>query len=283
MKVALIGDIHANLPALEAVLVDAYKRGVEVIWNVGDLIGYGAFPDEVVGKLQNENVLSILGNYDIKVLKVKKKKDEWKSRIPPEKWFAFNWAYDNLSEANMEYLSSLHETVSLDVEGKKVLLVHGSPESNEESIGPDTPDERLMELSTRANANIIICGHSHKPFARKFNNVWFINTGSVGRPGDGDPRACYVIMQIRHRFFQLRYYRVEYDIDKAVSAIREKGLPGNFARMILLGRGLDDILASQKANEVKVSEPIMDEVFQDRVIKAAFRLAESCNYEAEHS
>ena len=74
MKVALIGDVHANLPALEAVLADAHQHGVEAIWNVGDLVGYGAFPDEVVQILRQEEVLSIVGNYDIKVLKVKKKK-----------------------------------------------------------------------------------------------------------------------------------------------------------------------------------------------------------------
>ena len=76
MKVALIGDVHANLPALEAVLTHAYQQGVEAIWNVGDFVGYGAFPDGVVKRLQNENALSIIGNYDAKVLKVNEKLDK---------------------------------------------------------------------------------------------------------------------------------------------------------------------------------------------------------------
>lgn len=278
MKIALIGDVHANLPALDAVLSDIHKRGVEAIWDVGDIVGYGAFPDEVVKRLQQENVLSIIGNYDAKVLKVKGKKDEWKDKTPPEKWFAFNWAYDNLSEPSREYLGSLPEERRIEVEGKNILLTHGSPSSNEESIKPDTLDERLKELAEMANAHIIISGHSHQPFKRKFNGVWFINPGSIGRPDDGDPRASYAIMQIKPRFFQLRHYRIEYDLEKAVSAIRDNGLPENFAQMILQGRGLDAIL-----KEGKPQKPAIDPVDEDKILKASLRLAESCSYEAGHS
>lgn len=283
MKIALIGDVHANLPALDAVLSDAHKRGVEAIWNVGDLVGYGAFPDEVVKVLQQENVLSIIGNYDVKVLKVKEKKDEWKTKTPPEKWFAFNWAYDKLSEPSREYLGSLPEEKRFEIEGKNILLTHGSPASNEESIKTETPDERLKELLDMANANMIISGHSHQLLKKKFSGVWFINPGSVGRPDDGDPRASYAIMQIRYRFFQLRHYRVEYDVEKAVSAIRDSNLPEEFAQMILQGRGLDAILKAESANKDRVKESTISSTDQTKALDSALRLAESCNYDVEHS
>ena len=82
MKVALIGDVHANLPALEAVLahINENEPDVERIWNVGDFVGYGAFPNEVIERLRNENALSIVGNYDLKVLAFKQKKDKWRKK-----------------------------------------------------------------------------------------------------------------------------------------------------------------------------------------------------------
>lgn len=272
MKVALIGDVHANLPALEAVLKDVRQHGVDAIWNVGDILGYGAFPDEVVKLLLRENVQSIIGNYDLKVLKVKQKKDQWQNKKPPEKWVAFNWAYENLSKSSRKYLRSIPEEMRLEVEGKRILLTHGSPDSNEEHLTPDTAEDRLNELAEMAGADVVICGHSHQPFKRKVGNVWFINTGSVGRPDDGDPRACYAILQIKKpNLFQIRHYRIEYDVERSVSAIRESGLPELFAQMILEGRSLD---AVQKKEEPKGD---------DARLEASLALARSCGYETEHT
>jgi putative phosphoesterase len=282
MKVALIGDVHANLPALEAVLEDAHGRDVEAIWNVGDFVGYGAFPDEVVKRLQQEEALSIVGNYDLKALKVSKKKGSKN----PEKWFAFKWARDNLSKPSRRYLKSLPEEIRLEIAGKRILLTHGSPASNKEHITPDTPEERLHELIDLADADIIICGHSHQPFKRKFEGVWFINTGSVGRPDDGDPRACYAVMIIRPRFFQLRHYRIEYDIEQATTAIREGGLPESFAQMISQGHSLDTVLAeAEKKDKTKkaVKKPSSKPRADDDPLKAVLYLAESCEYEVGHT
>ena len=279
MKVALIGDIHANLPALEVVLADAHQRGVEAIWNIGDFVGYGAFPDEVVKQLQQAEALSIIGNYDAKTLNVKNKK-KWQKSKSPEKWFSFKWAYDNLSKESRKYLRSLPKEMRMEIAGKRILLTHGSPASDEEYVGPNTSEERLRELAEMAEADIIISGHSHQPFKRKFEGTWFINTGSVGRPDDGDPRSCYAIMQLRPRFFQLRHYRVEYDVGQAAAAVRERRLPEAFAQMILQGRNLDVILEqAPKTKQIPVPDVSVDESSLDTML----HLAESCDYEAGHT
>lgn len=282
MKIALIGDIHANLPALEAVLEHAHQHGVDEIWNVGDIIGYGAFPDEVVKLLQKENVKSIVGNYDLKVLKVKQKRQKWKKDSIPEKWIAFNWAYENLSEQSIEYLSSLPTETRLEVEGKVILLTHGSPDSNEEHLTPDTPEERLLELANIAQADVVIVGHSHQPFKRKVNGVWFINTGSVGRPDDGDPRASYAILNVKKpNIFQVHHYRVEYDVQRAVSAIEEKGLPTLFAEMIKRGRSLEHI--KREESDMLRDRADNNQPSEEDIINASIQLAKSCGYEAEHT
>ena len=264
-------------------MADAHDRGVEAIWNVGDFVGYGAFPDQVVRRLQEEEALSIMGNYDLKALKVSKKKDKWKGGKLPEKWFAFNWAYDNLSESSREYLSSLPRETRLEIAGKRILLTHGSPASNKEYVDSDTPEDLLRDWAEKADADIIICGHSHRPFKRKFEGVWFINTGSIGRPDDGDPRACYAIMHIRHRFFQLRHYRIEYDVEQAVAAIHDSGLPDAFAQMLLQGRSLDAVLEDAGQEDEITQSSVAGVEMSDELLKSILDLATTCGYEVEHT
>lgn len=247
-RIALLGDVHANLPALEAVLTHAGGLGVESIWNIGDFVGYGAFPNEVVQRMRKMKAISIIGNYDLKVLNFPQKDKKWRKKKHPLKWMAFKWTYDHLSDKSLQYLRTLPEERWLKIGRREFLLVHGSPASNEELIGPDTPEERLQVLSYIAQeknsspVDAIIFGHSHQAFARQVNDTWFVNTGSVGRPDDGDPRACYAILDISADGLQFHHYRLDYDIGKAVSAIREKGLPEAFAQMIIKGRDLDTVL-----------------------------------------
>ncbi|UCC86961.1 MAG: metallophosphoesterase family protein [Anaerolineales bacterium] len=241
MKIALIGDVHANLPALEAVLAHAHEQGAQAIWHIGDFVGYGAHPDEVVQRLRQAGALSTIGNYDLKTLKFKEKQDKWRGSKRQEKWLAFKWAYENLSKKSRKYLRSLPQEIRMELGGRRLLLTHASPASNEEHLTPDTPEERLKELAKMAKADVIICGHSHQPFARQVDEVWFINTGSVGRPDDGDTRAAYAILDIEPERFEVLHYRLEYDVASAVAAIREHKLPEAFAQMMLQGRSLDEV------------------------------------------
>ncbi len=280
MKVALLGDVHANLPALEAVLAHARLQHVDALWNVGDFVGYGALPDQVVGRLRQENTLSIAGNYDLKALQFAEKKDRWRASKPLEKYLAFRWAYENLSAASREYLRSLPEEMRLEVEGRRILLVHGSPTSNTEHLTPDTPDHRLHELAHIAAADVVVCGHSHRPFVREVGGVWFINTGSVGRPDDGDPRACYAVLDLAPQALEVHHHRLQYDLARAVNAIRENGLPEAFARMILQGCDLDTAL---QAEEEEAEAFFDDDEGEDQRLDAVLRLAESCGYEVEHT
>ena len=247
-RIALLGDVHANLPALEAVLSHAHSLGVTGIWNIGDFVGYGPFPDEVVTLLQQEGATSIIGNYDLKVLKFPKREKKWRQSKHPQKWLAFQWAYQHLSEPSRLILESLPEEVVLEEGGKRFLLTHGSPASIDEALSPDTPESRLRELLNLARErhqppiDAVICGHSHQPFARQVEAAWFINTGTVGRPDDGDPRACYAILSIRPQSIQVEHYRVEYDVARAVEAIQTNGLPENFAQMLIQGRDLESVI-----------------------------------------
>jgi len=242
MRIALLGDVHANLPALEAVLDHAGSQGVEAIWNAGDFVGYNAFPEEVVQRLRAEGAISVVGNYDLKVLKFPQKDTKWRAKKRPEKWLAFKWAYENLSEESRSYLGSLPREVRRAVGGRSVLLTHGSPASISEHLYVDAPAERLRELADLARADVIVMGHAHVAFSRQVDGTWFINTGSVGRQDDGDPRAGYAVMDLDDETMTVQHHRLDYDIEEAIAALRRKGLPQTFEEMIRQGRKLDWIL-----------------------------------------
>lgn len=247
-RIALLGDVHANLPALESVLAHAASLGVTAYWNIGDFVGYNAFPDQVVKRMQGRGFINIIGNYDLKVLKFPEKEHKWRETKQPLKWLAFKWAYENLSPESRAYLESLPEERCKRIGEGNFLLVHASLVSDEEVIDKTTPRKRLLELKQIAEHKYdthfaaIICGHSHQAFTRQAGDTLFINTGSVGRPGDGNPRAAYALLQINGSQLHVSHFRLNYDIERAIAANRKKGLPDVFSEMLHQGRELEWIL-----------------------------------------
>ena len=236
MKAALIGDIHANLPALEGVLAHARGQGVESIWNVGDSVGYGFFPEEVVQRLQRGYVLSTIGRQDRKILRFKKRQEKWRRSKSLEKYLAYKWAYEHLSKKSRKYLRFLSRELRMKVQGKRIFLTHTRPGSGKSGLWPDTPEKELRRLAREAKADVIISGYSHQPFARRVDSVWFLNPGSVGQIDDGEPRASYAILQIRAGEIYVDHHQVEYELEPVAAAVREKNVPDVFAQIVLPGR-----------------------------------------------
>ena len=250
MIIAVIADIHANLPALRAVLKHARAAGAGPIWNVGDHLGYGPFPSEVVDAIQKKRFVNIPGNYDAKVLSVPDKGHRRKANRCKLRELAFSWAYENLTAAQRSYLQSLPATLRLTLGPWRVLLVHGSPASPNEHLSHDVPPDRLLELAALSAADLVICGHTHRPFLTQAGGTWFLNPGSVGRPDDRDPRSAYALLTLTPSgAISARFFRLPYDCQKTAAAVRKKGLPPEFAQMFLQGCALDDILDQQSLSE----------------------------------
>jgi putative phosphoesterase len=199
------------------------------------LLGYGPFPEEVVRLARSSELISVVGNFDLKALSIGECQKE--TAMEQKKLLAFRWAYDNLSAESREYLKELPHEVRFEVAGTKFLLTHGSPTSIDEHLGPGTSLERLTELARSSGAQVIIVGHSHRDMIKRVEGTLFINTGSVGRPDDGDPRATYAIMTTEP--LQVEHVKVEYDVESTVEAVRAKRLPEEFAQMLIQGRSFD--------------------------------------------
>ncbi len=243
-KIAIISDIHANLYALQAVLEHAETRGAVAFLNAGDTIGYGAFPNQVVELLHTKNVVSIMGNYDVEVIKGTKKVGKG------DKKKTFNFTKKSLAKTCQAYLLSFPPQFRMQAADKKVLMAHGSPDSIDEHIYRDTPNERLSTLAQTAKADVIIVGHSHEQFYRQVDGVSFVNPGSVGRPGDGNPQAAYALIGFNP--FEVQLFRVDYNVVAAADALRKKGMPESLAQMLLCGVALDKILEEdqEKKNDM---------------------------------
>ena len=240
VKIAVLSDVHANLQALEKVFEDAEGRGVEIFLNAGDSIGFGPYPNEVVEMLCEKNVLSVVGNYDLEVI-------EGKAKAKGEKKIALEFAKKELAKSCEGYLQSLPHELRLEIAGKKLLMTHGSPRSIEEHIYHDTPVEQLTALADTAKAEVIIVGHSHDQFLNQADGFCFVNPGSVGRPGDGNPQTAYAILSFNP--FNVELIRLDYDIAAAAGALRKKALPESFAQMLLRGVSLEAIIEEDCTEE----------------------------------
>lgn len=276
MKIALIGDIHANLTALLAVMDDIRAQGdIQEIWNLGDALGFCAFPDEVVMLLRNSDIPGIAGNYDRKILKFPDKKQAWGKGKSSEKFSMWRYTFEILSEESISYIMGLPDERRCLRHGWEILLVHGSPESEDENISPGTPESRMSILAEQASADIVLCGHSHIPFVREAGGTTFINPGSIGVQFDGDPRASYAVLTLTKRSMQVSHFRIPYDIQLAAASIREKGLPDVYARMVLSGRGYRDVIAEDTHTGALPDRSLC--------VKEALELGRSFSFEEGHA
>lgn len=247
MRYALVSDIHANLAALEAVLADIRRRGdVDAVYHLGDLVGYGPWPNEVVQRIHDEGIPGVAGNYDSTVAthaahcgcKYEDARQEELSHI------SYAWTLEHTSAQSKAFLGGLPFRIDLrplggHVSGPTVTLLHGNQVLNTVYVYEERPDEFLAKMASgvAARAGDVICfGHTHKPWHREIGGVHFVNTGSVGRPKDHDPRAGYVLLDVAPREpVGVQFVRVKYDVEHTAQAIVEVGLPNGFADFLRTG------------------------------------------------
>jgi predicted phosphodiesterase len=251
MNIALISDIHGNLPALEAVLGDIDRReDVSGIYHLGDLVGYAPWPNEVVALLRQRSIPGIAGNYD-STSGTDYKHCGCKYENPRQEELAhqsYEWTRAHITPDTKRYLAALPFRMDVWPLGghlagnPKVILVHGSPTLNTLYWTEDRPESFCLQMAQLAGmkpGDTISFGHTHKPWFREAGGMYFLNTGSVGKPKDGDWRAGYVLLDTGGAIPKVTFVRVEYDLERSVQAIRESQLPNEFAEDLRTGGSRD--------------------------------------------
>jgi len=238
VKVALVADIHGNLDALNAVLADADRSGLTIFLNAGDAVGFGIYPSQVLRVVRSARFLSAVGNVDLETLEALRNS---------KNTGALESEIKELSPTDIVYLKSLPNELRLEIAGKRILITHGTPDSVDEHIYPDSPEERLKEIAAKTNTDVIITGHSHTPMNRVVDGVTFINPGSVGRPVNGDPKAEYAVLSFNPLTVEFR--RVSYDVEAVADQMRRKGLPESHVQVLLRGVPLKIIRKQEEALE----------------------------------
>ena len=246
MRYALISDIHANLPAFEAVLADISARpDVDATYHLGDLVGYSPWPNETVARLRAAGIAGVAGNYDSTVA-MHAKHCGCKSENAHQEELAhqsFSWTLAHTSADAKAFLGSLPFRIDLrplggHASGPTVTLLHGNQVLNTVYVTFDRTDEFLQKMGAAvgAKAGGVVCfGHTHKPWHRVVDGVHFVNTGSVGRPKDFDWRAGYVLLDISADTIDVTFMRVEYDVEAAARGVIDAVLPAEFAEFLRSG------------------------------------------------
>ncbi|WP_048146572.1 metallophosphoesterase family protein [Pyrococcus abyssi] len=229
MPIALISDIHSNYEALRAVWKEI--KDIEKVACMGDLVGYGASPNEVVEFIKREmekgKVLCVRGNHDNAVAFGA----DW--GFNPYARYAIRWQQRVLTVENLEFLRRLPVRQFFKLGNRSYHVIHGSPRAPlDEYLFPWLPDSEFEDCLRYIREDDLIVGHTHVPMLKEIKGRRVINPGSVGQPRDGDWRASYAIL---YENGKIEFFRVEYDVEKAAEKILKAGLPEFLALRLFEG------------------------------------------------
>jgi putative phosphoesterase len=237
-RIAILADLHGNVAAGSAVLRGIDTQRPDAIYCLGDLVGYGAFPNEAIALIRDRVIPTIMGNYDDGVGFDRDDcgcayKDDGENERGQQSLF---WTRSVTTDEHKAFLRSLAPEIRLDVDGVRMRLVHGSPRRMNEYLFEDRDPASLARIARTADCDLLVFGHTHKPWVKTIEGVCFVNAGSVGKPKDGDPRAAWALLTIDDGTIDVEIRRVNYDVAAMAAAIRaEPGLPDHFARDLETG------------------------------------------------
>ncbi len=231
---AVISDIHGNLSGLEAVLADIEEAGADTLVCLGDVASFGPQPRETLHRVRSLACPVVMGNADDEILYSDKLKGLEGTRIDSNILFDIvSWCAEQLTDTDRNFIRTFQPTVRLELDGLPLLCFHGSPRSYDDVIVATTPDERLGELFAVRNATVMLGGHTHAQLLRRFQNVMFVNPGSVGLPYEllpsGEARnpawAEYALLEVVRGQPSVTFRRVPYDVKPVLEATARSGMP----------------------------------------------------------
>jgi putative phosphoesterase len=230
-QVAVVTDIHANLPALEAALARIETLGIDRTYCGGDLVGYGPRPNEVCARIEELGMPTIYGNYDYAI--ARDLEDCGCAYVDPHDreigQLSVDWTLAHASDSAKRFMEALPFDLRFELGGKRIRLVHGSPRKVNEYLFEDKPARTFERIAALADCDVLVFGHTHKPWVHEYGDVLFVNCGSVGKPKDGDPRACFAVLGSSTDGIAVSIERAGYDAVAVAREMRADGLPDELA------------------------------------------------------
>ncbi|MFB6265476.1 MAG: metallophosphoesterase [Candidatus Nanohaloarchaea archaeon] len=225
MKLGVISDIHSSIVALEKVLDEIEA---ELVVCAGDLVGYYLDPGEVIDRVKEGGITCVRGNHDDALV-------NWPPRnFNPVARKALELNREKLGNEQLSFLEQLPVRREMDVGGRKVLVVHGSPEEPYRYVYPRDVGEDFAERQGVQEMDLVVMGHTHVPLVEKSGDTLVVNPGSVGQPRDGDPRASFAVVDMESMDAEIR--RVEYDVEPVVERVSDSELPASLGERLEEGR-----------------------------------------------
>ncbi len=220
-RVAILSDIHGNMPALTAVLEDLEHQSPDEVLVGGDLVGRGPEGSRVIRTIRERGWPTIKGNHEDYLIEFRRGNvpDAW---LVDEIWSASRWMAAELSDDDMAFIEALPEAVGSSLL-PQVRVVHGTPRSNNEGIGPWTSGRSMCRHLGSIVESVLVCAHTHRPLERHFDDGQVVNIGSVGLPFNRDPRAQYVILEGDGDRVRVDFRQVDYDRDELLSIYESSG------------------------------------------------------------
>ena len=234
-RAAVVTDIHANLPALEASLERVEQLGVDRVFCGGDLVGYGPHPNEVCALIEERGIPTIYGNYDYAIGR-DLEDCGCAYRNPRDRELgerSVAWTLEHTSDRSKELMRELPFDLSFELDERRVRLVHGSPRKVNEYLFENKPARTFERIAGGAGCDVLVFGHTHQPWVHEYGGVLFVNCGSVGKPKDGDPRAAFAVLAGEERRLEVTIERVEYDARSVADEVEAAGLPTEYAEKLL--------------------------------------------------
>src|SRR3954451_7915829 len=228
VAVAVITDIHGNLPALQAALARIDELAIERIYCGGDLVGYGPHPHEVCALIAEREIPTIYGNYDYAIARdLEDCGCAYITRHDREVGQqSVDWTLAHTDQASKDFMRELPFDLRFEVGARRVHLVHGSPRQGNEYLSEDKPPRLYERLAGAERSDVLVFGHTHKPWVHEYGGVLFVNCGSVGKPKDGDPRAGFAVLDVDEQGrVQATIERVPYDAGAVACDVAAAGLP----------------------------------------------------------
>lgn len=234
-RVAVVTDLHANMPALEATLARTDELDAEAVYCSGDLVGYGQHPNDVCQLIEERAIATIYGNYDYAIAR---ELDDCGCFYPTPKHREIGqgsvaWTLAHTDERSKRFMRDLPFDLRFEVAGKRVRLVHGSPRKVNEYLLEDRAVSTFVRIAQLADCDILLFGHTHKPWVREYGGVLFVNCGSVGKPKDGDPRGTFALLEDQDGTVNVSIVRVRYDAKAVADQVRAVGLPLELADQLV--------------------------------------------------